>query len=301
MNILITGASGFIGSHLGNYLQSKTNRPLSIIGLDNDLHPCGQPTTFPTEYGDVRYYEDVDGLIENADLVYHLAAQINVDKSIEFPQETIDINIMGTLNVLNACRRYRVPMVFASTSEIYGSHTGSISEGSEPRSQSPYATSKLAADKLCGNYHDLYGLEIYRTRFFNVFGEWQNDDENGAVIPRFTTQAINGQDLTIYGDGSQSRDFIHVDDVVRAYEMIPRISELSGEPINIGTGDTHTIKSIAENIIKFAKSDVKQMHLESRKGEVQRLQADTSLIASHGFTPNIKFKDGLRRYVLWRK
>ncbi|MCG3204049.1 MAG: dTDP-glucose 4,6-dehydratase [Elusimicrobia bacterium] len=298
MKILITGSKGFIGSHLGNYLQSKDH---DITGLDNNSHPCGQPTKFTTVHGDVRFYDEVDKWVGKADLVYHLAAQINVDRSIENPKQTLDVNLVGTYNVLEACKKYNVPMVFASTSEVYGGHDEPINEGSDTRSQSPYATSKLAADKLCGNYHDLYGLEVYRARFFNVFGEWQNDDDCGAVIPRFTSQVLSGIRPTIYGDGSQSRDYIHIDDVVRAYELLPTLKKLNGEPVNIGTGETHTIKNIAELIIHYAESNLEPDFWDARPGEVSKLLADTSLISSFGFLPAIKFNDGLRRYVLWKK
>lgn len=298
MNILITGARGFIGSHLGNYLKSKGH---SVLGLDNGFHPCEQPLDFATTYGDVRYQDDLNEHIKQADLIYHLAAQINVDRSIAKPQETLDINLMGTFNVLESCRKYNKPMVFASTSEIYGGHDEPISESSEPRSQSPYATAKLAADKLCGNYHDIYGVEVYRTRFFNVFGKWQNDDDNGAVIPKFTTQVLNGIRPTIFGSGTQSRDYIHVSDVVRAYELIPGYKQLNGEPVNIGSGIPHRIKDIAEMIIKFAESELEPEYIAPRPGEVSKLQADTSLINSYGISPAVKFENGLEEYVLWKK
>ncbi len=300
MKYLILGAAGFIGSQLAEYLYSKGNE---VVGIDNFSHPCGFKSEFvPVEYGDVRYPPDLATLIEKSDMVYHLAAVINVDKSIAHPQETIDINFTGTMNVLDLCKRFNKPMVFASTSEIYGGHEGLINEGSPTYSQSPYAVSKLAADKLCGNYHDLYGLEVYRLRIFNTYGPWQSNDQYGAVIPIFTSQVLAGQQPTIFGGGDQERDFMYIDDTVRAYDFVPKIKLLSGEPVNIGTGQSISINDVAFYIKKtLGRSDLHNNHLDPRPGEVKKLQADTTLIQSHGFVTEVSFEEGLKRYIAWHK
>ncbi len=300
MKYLITGAAGFIGSQLAEHLHSLGN---DVVGLDNFSHPCGfKSESVPIEYGDVRYVEDIYKWVERSDFVYHLAAQINVDKSIAHPQETIDINLTGTVNVLDLCRKFGKPLVFASTSEIYGGHDGLISEGSPTYAQSPYAVSKLAADKLCGNYHSLYGVEVYRLRIFNTYGPWQSNDQYGAVIPIFTSQVIAGQPPTIFGDGKQERDFMYVDDTIRAYEFIPRIKLLSGEPVNVGTGESISINDIAYYIKKaLGRSDLVNNYAPGRPGEVKKLQADTSLIRSHGFGTKVGFEEGLKKYVDWHK
>ena len=297
MNILITGSAGFIGSHLYKHLTLKGNK---VIGIDNFSHASGNDVK--SEYADVRYYEDIDKYVKGMDIVYHLAAQINVDKSIAHPQETMDINLGGTTNILNACRRHNVVMVFASTSEVYGGHDGMINENSATYAQSPYAVSKLAADKLCGNYHEIYGTAVYRVRNFNTYGPYQGSDQYGAVIPIFIHRVLEGKHPVIFGDGTQSRDFMHVADSVRAYEMIPMHTEFLGEPVNVGTGVDVTINDLATMVCKkLGREDLIPVNIASRPGEVHKLQADVSFIKKYGFETQIPFEQGLDTYIKWYK
>ena len=299
MKIFITGIRGFIPSHLANHFaKDKRNK---VYGIDNNLHPSSNPLAknISVYYGDVRYAEDVDKYVKEADIVYHLAAQINVDKSISHPRETLDINFGGTQNVLEACRRYRKTMVFASTSEIYGGHDENITESSPTYAQSPYAVSKLAADKLCGNYHELYGVETYRVRCFNTYGPHQSEDEYGAVIPIFTRNILANRAPMIFGDGTQKRDFINITDVVRAYEMIPKIKELRGEPVNLATGKSISVRQLADMIIKIAGKRMVPIFGMPRPGEVHKLQGNIKLLKSYGFTPQVQFEEGLKEYIKW--
>jgi len=301
--VLITGAAGFVGSNLGEYF---TNKGDIVIGIDNFMHPAvkQEDINFSIIYGDVRYSEDIDKYIKDCDIVYHLAAQINVDKSIAHPQETMDINLGGTQNVLNSCRRYNKPMVFASSSEVYGTHDKPISEGSQTYAQSPYAVSKLSADKLCGNYHDLYDVEVYRTRFFNIFGPRQSNDTYGAVIPIFVKKILNGESPRIFGDGYQERDYIYIDDVVRIYDEIPKNKNVAGTPINIGTGECVSIIDIPKYINSILGTSIQPEFGPPRAGEVRKLQADINFLTrSYGLhiAPQIDFREGLRRYIEWIK
>jgi nucleoside-diphosphate-sugar epimerase len=299
LNILITGAAGFVGSNLGDYLTKKGH---NVIGVDNFMHSAvnQDDVNFNLVYGDVRYSEDLDQRIKESDLIYHLAAQINVDKSISHPQETMDINLGGTQNVLNICRRYCKKMVFASTSEVYGTHNTSISEEHQTHAQSPYAVSKLAADKLCGNYHDLYGLEVYRMRCFNIFGPRQSSDTYGAVIPIFVKKMIYNESPIIFGDGHQKRDYIYIDDVVRAYEILPTKSKFAGTPINIGTGKSVEIIEIARMINKILDTHTLFKCGPARSGEVRKLEANINFVKkNYNFKPEVSFKEGLRRYIEW--
>ena len=293
MNILITGAAGFIGSHLADYF-SKNH---SVVGLDNFSHSCGYKGDYPIVYGDVRYLEDLEVCIENCDIVFHLAAQINVDKSIQHPQETLDINLQGTKNVLDLCKRYDKKVVFASTSEIYGGHKEKINENSQTFAQSPYAIAKLGAEKLCQNYHDLYGVKTYILRCFNTFGPRQANGTFGAVIPIFADMIRNDKQPIIFGDGEQRRDYIYVSDVVRAYDFVTSIPELQGRPINVATGISHSINDITNSINVILEKDIKPIYGEKRPGEVCKLEADISLISSYGWKPEVSFEDGLRRYL----
>ena len=290
MKILITGAAGFIGSHLADYLSKKH----SVVGLDNFSHSCRYKGEYPIVYGDVRHIEDLEELVKNCDIVYHLAAQINVDKSILHPQETFDINIQGTKNVLDCAKKYKKIVVFASTSEVYGEYKGKIKETLVCNPQSPYAVSKLCADKLCQNYYNLYGVETYILRCFNVFGPRQSSGKFGAVIPIFADMVRQGKPPIIFGDGKQRRDYIYVSDVVRAYDYIPTIKALRGREINIATGVSHSINDVARDIIKTLGKDIKPIHGEKRVGEVHKLEANIKLAKSYGWKPLITFKEGLK-------
>jgi len=298
MKIFITGIQGFIPSHLANYLAEKGH---DVVGIDNNLHPSKNilSKSVHSYYGDVRYYEDIDNYVRRADITYHMAAQINVDKSIDYPQETMDINLNGTINILNACRRYGKTMVFSSTSEVYGTHEGSINENAPTYAQSPYAVAKLAADKLCGNYHSLYGVRVFRVRGFNTFGPFQGDDQYGAVIPKFIKLVMHDKPPIIFGDGKQLRDYIYVDDVVRAYEHIPTVDKFLGTPVNVGTGSTVSINKIADLIIKHFGKKLKPIYIVPRPGEVRKLEADIRLLKSSGFKPEVSFEEGLSKFIKW--
>ena len=295
--ILITGAAGFIGSHL--YEKLKKNN--EVIGIDNFFHSSTHPLTKEVRYCDVRYYQDIEKFIDWADVVFHLAAQIHVDRSLISPIETTDININGTLNVLEAVHKYGKKMVFASSSEVYGTAQKSFIDEKHPLdAQSPYAASKVAGDRYCKAYYDSFGTQVAILRNFNTFGPYQADDSYGGVIAIFTRKALLGEPLVVYGDGEQERDYMSVQDAVGGYEFCIQ-EELWGQPINIGTGKTVTINELALKIKKLTKSKSKIIHGEPRPGEVRCLRADTTFATDKGFKIKTKFDDNLKEYVQWYK
>jgi len=296
MKILITGAAGFIGHHLMNELKSRPD--FEVKGVDNFFHPCKAPHD-DVEYADIRYYSQIEKYVEWADIVFHLAAQIHVDRSIHYPSETIDINVKGTQNILEAVRKFDKKMVFASTSEVYGTaQADKISEDHPLDAQSPYAASKVAGDRLCKAYHDTFGTKVIILRNFNVFGEWQNDQSYGSVISIFTKQALTGANITINGDGSQERDYMHVKDAVKAYVACLWLEEY-GTPINMGSGKSISIADLAKLIweITSSKSDI--IYREARAGEVMRLCADIKKAESLGIMPSTNFENDLANYIDW--
>lgn len=296
MRILITGGAGFIGYHLA---QSCKRRGDEVVSLDNGFHPCLAPSD--TKYADIRYYDEIEKYVEWADTVFHLAAQIHVDRSIHYPQETLDINVKGTLNILEACRKFGKKMVFASTSEVYGSSQVEFMNESHPLDgQSPYAASKIAGDRLCKAYYDTYGTDVTILRNFNTFGEWQKDDSYGSVIAKFTRAALTGEPLYIYGDGTQERDYMHVKDAVGGYHLCESLNK-PGEIVNIGTGKTITINELAERIVSLTQSKSPIIHIAPRAGEVQRLCAGIEKARSLGFEPKTDFDKDLANYSLWFK
>jgi len=253
----------------------------------------------------VRYFADIEPFVKWADVVFHLAAQIHVDRSIRNPQETIDINVTGTSNVLEAARRHGKRMVFASSSEVYGTaKANKIAESHPLDGHSPYAASKAAGDRLCKAYYMTYGLQVSILRNFNVFGPYQNDNSYGGVIAIFTRRALCGGPLLVYGDGQQERDYINVRDAVAGYSLCLG-AEKWGCPINIGSGQTIKIIDLARLIIDIAerltgnRPEIK--HVQARDGEVRRLCADISLARLLGFKPTTDLKSDLAKYIVWYK
>lgn len=294
--VFITGIHGFIGSHLANTLAKEG---WEVKGIDNFSHSCGNPLEgdIGTYYGDVRYYNDIAPYVEWADVTVHTAAQIHVDKSITNPQETIDINVSGTLNILEACKKFQKKMVYASTSEVYGTSQKEYMDENHPvDAQSPYGASKLAGERLCYSYFSTYGLDVSILRNFNTFGSYQGSDSYGGVIAIFTKAALEGEPLKIFGDGTQERDYMWIDDAVQGYKLCIQ-NNLQGKPINVGTGKTVTINKLAESIKKLTGSKSEIVHTAPRPGEVQRLCAGVKRAESLGFTPSTDFEKHLEQYI----
>jgi len=297
--IFIPGAAGFIGGHLWDNLEKDGHE---IVGIDNFSHASRHPKNSRVLYGDVRYYHDLERYVEWCDIVLFLSAQIHVDKSIKNVEETIDINVKGTMNVLEAVKKFDKRIVFASTSEVYGSsQSDCMSESHQLDGQSPYAASKTAGDRLCKAYYDTYGTRVTILRNFNTFGEYQNDDSYGGVIAIFTKRAFRGEDLVIFGDGRQARDYMYISDAMAGYRLCMASEELIGQAVNIGSGKTISINELAELIIKLTGSKSKVVHAKSRPGEVMRLCADTSKAKRYGFESTTDFERDLKIYVKWHE
>jgi UDP-glucose 4-epimerase len=300
MNILITGGRGFIGSHLANKL-AKQNK---VVVLDNLSHPSRLKLdkNIRFVYGDIRYMQDVEPLVKDCDIVYHLAAQIHVDKSIDNPQETIDTNVTGTMNVLEACRKHNKEMIFASTSEVYGSsQTGAMSELHPLDAQSPYGASKVAADRLCKAYHSTYGTNVKILRNFNTFGPGQADggegSSYGAVIGIFTRLALSGKPMTIMGSGEQARDYMYIDDAINAYELVSAAG-IPGEVYNAGTGVPITVNNLAEFMEIHVIENKGRVYVDKRPGEVELLCADATKLRRLGWEPErVPFEEKLMRFI----
>lgn len=295
MKICVTGSAGFIGYHLVNKLEELGHK---VVPIDNLYHICSAPD-IKFIFGDVRYRRCIEDLMKDCDRVYHLAAQISVDESIKNPEETIDINIIGTKNVLEICKDYKIPMVFASTSEVYGTSQQLGMDEKHPLDcQSPYGASKVAGDRLCKAYHDTYGMDVRILRNFNTCGPYQN--EYSAVIAIFIDRALKGLPLYVYGDGEQKRDYMHVFDAVNAYLTISE-KGYPGMVMNAGYGMTITINKIAEKVIKYTGSKSEIIHTNPRPGEVQRLCSDSSLARSLGWEPKMKIDEIIKEAIEVRK
>jgi UDP-glucose 4-epimerase len=309
MRILITGGAGFIGSYLS---EKYTKEGHTVLCLDNflsgnllNVRHLLIYRNFKLVEGDIRDYNLLERIIRDVDVVFHLAAQIHVDRSYVEPRLTYDINVMGTQNVLEVARIYDVKkIIHTSTSEVYGSaQYVPIDEKHPLDAPHPYGASKIAADRMCHAYVQTYGMDISIPRFFNIFGPRQRDIGYGGVISIFTRRVLNGMPPVIYGDGLQTRDYTYIDDALRAFDLVlnhkPKL-----EPINIGTGKEISIIDLARMIIDLCgkKKEIKPVHVEPRIGEVKKLIANAAKAKKVlGWKPEYDFKEGLKTFIQWYK
>jgi dTDP-glucose 4,6-dehydratase len=251
-------------------------------------------------WGSVTDQEIVEKTVREQDVVVHMAARISVDESISTPASFLSVNVMGTFNVLEALRKYGGRLLYASSCEVYGtSQEKAVSETAELRPHSPYAASKTAADRLCFAYCKTYELDITIARPCNIYGSRQKGRRGGAVIPIFVDRALAQQPLVVYGTGEQSREYMHVDDLVAAYNLVIEKTGLQGEAINFGTGETPSIKEIAEFIAHRLDASIE--YGPSRPGEVKEFRLDCTKARQLGFVPRVLFWEGLEQYIQWRK
>jgi UDP-glucose 4-epimerase len=307
MRILITGGAGFIGSYL---CEKYAKEGHTVLCLDNFLsgnllnvrHLLGY-RNFKLIEGDIRSFDLLERISRDLDVIFHLAAQIHVDRSYVEPRLTFETNVMGTQNVLEIARIFDVKKVIhTSTSEVYGSaQYVPIDEKHPLDAPHPYGASKIAADRMCHAYVTTYGMNISIPRFFNIFGPRQRDIGYGGVISIFTRRVLNSMSPVIYGDGRQTRDYTYVEDAVRAFDLILN-HESQLNPINIGTGKEVSIIDLANMIVELCgkKGKIKPVNVEPRIGEVKQLIADTTLAKKIlGWEPKYKLRDGLRAFVQW--
>jgi UDP-glucose 4-epimerase len=310
MKILITGGAGFIGSHL---CEKYTLEGHTVLCLDNfmngdlgNIRGLLNYKGFKLINGDVRDVDLLEKIVRDVDAIIHLAAQIHVDRSILEPKLTYDVNIFGTLNLLELARRYDISKVIhTSTSEVYGSAQYVPMDENHPLdAPHPYGASKVAADRMCNAYIQTYGVNVCVMRPFNTFGPRQKDTGYGGVISIFVKRSLNGTPPIIYGDGMQTRDYTYVKDLARAYDLILKYKKPIREPINFGTGREIRIIDLANNIIGLCskKGRIKPVHVAPRPGEVGRLVADYSKAKKLlGWEPEYTFEKGLIEFIKWYK
>lgn len=309
MRILITGGAGFIGSYL---CERYTKEGHTVLCLDNflsgnllNVRHLLIHRNFKLIEGDILDFELLERISRDVDAIFHLAAQIHVDRSYVEPRLTYEINVMGTQNILEVARIYDVKKVIhTSTSEVYGSaQYVPIDEKHPLDAPHPYGASKIAADRMCHAYVTTYGMNISIPRFFNIFGPRQRDIGYGGVISIFTRRVLNDMPPIIYGDGKQTRDYTYVEDSVRAFDLILNHNSRI-DPINIGTGKEVSIVDLANLIIGLCgkKGKIKAVHVEPRIGEVKKLIADrTRAKEVLGWEPKYNLKDGLNNFIQWYK
>ena len=302
MKYLITGGAGFIGSNIAERILSigddvrildnfSTGREENLSSFKDDIELIR---------GDLRDFEAVRKAVSGVDYVLHQGALPSVPRSIEDPITTASVNTGGTLNVLKASLDEGVKrIVAASSSSIYGNSPALPKVEDMPvNPMSPYAVAKMAAEFYCKNFYEIYGLETVALRYFNVFGPNQDPtSQYSAVIPLFFNLMKSGKSPTIHGDGSQSRDFTFVTNVIDANLKACTAENAAGEMFNIGYGENHTLLNLVDNINQILELSIEPIFGESRQGEVKHSLADISKARSIlGYNPSVSFGEGLRIY-----
>jgi UDP-glucose 4-epimerase len=299
-SVVITGGAGFIGSHLADRLADTCD----VTVLDN--LSAGRRDQVPAEAelvpADVRDTERLEDVITGADVVFHQAALVSVNQSIERPVESHEINLDATLHLLECAADANARVVLASSTAIYGDPaTLPVTEPQPKSPSSPYGLDKLAVDNYARLYSELYGLETVALRYFNVYGPRQRGGQYGGVISIFIDQALSGGPITVHGDGTQTRDFVHVRDVVDANVRAAQAA-VSGEAFNIGTGTETSIMELAETARTAVGTDVDITHEAARPGDIERSRADISKATRDlGFSPSVPLQEGIERVVTARQ
>jgi len=301
---LVTGGAGFIGSNIIRLLLDEGHRVAVLDNLQSGYRK--NLDSFPQVQfveGDVRDAKAVARCAAGAEVIFHLAASVGNTRSIENPIEDSQINVLGTLNVLEAARHGAVrKVVFSSSAGIFGElKTLPIREDHPAEPDSPYGASKLGAEKLCLAYAKLYELEAICLRYFNVFGVNQRYDAYGNVIPIFAHRMLHNEPVVIFGDGGQTRDFINVRDVAQANYRAGTSRGVSGA-FNLGSATRVTINRLVEMMIEAGGIRPTVRHGPPRKGDVRDSLADISAAnQAFGFQPTVTLEAGLKEYMAWAR
>ena len=297
MRVLITGGAGFIGSHIAEYFNGKaeirifdnlrTGYKHNLDGLDVDFIE-----------GDICDRAAVKAAMQGVDYVFHLAAMVSVPESMFKPGECVDINVHGLLNVLEEAAAAGVKkLCFSTSAAIYGDNPVVPKlETMIPEPKSPYAITKLDGEYYCNMFTREGKLQTACLRYFNVFGPRQDPKSAyAAAIPIFTAKAVANEDITIYGDGEQTRDFIYVKDIVEA-NVFMAMNDFTGV-YNIAYGKKITINDLVKEIVKVTNSKSKVVHLDERPGDVKHSMAGVDKLASTGFKPKHTFAEGMEKTI----
>lgn len=302
MKYLITGGAGFIGS---NIVKELLRRKEKVRVLDNfatgkreNLFEFKGNQNFELIEGDLRSFHIVRNAVKKVDYILHQGALPSVPRSINDPITTNDVNILGTLNILEAAKEFGVKrVVYASSSSVYGNSEKLPKDEDMPVAPlSPYALSKYTAERYCQIYYKIYGLETVVLRYFNVFGPNQDPtSQYSAVIPKFIKLIKEGKSPIIYGDGTQSRDFTYVANVVKANLLACEAGGVAGEVINIACGERYTLLQLVENINKIFGKNIEPVFEKERVGDVKHSLAGIEKAKKLlNYQPSIDFNEGLK-------
>jgi nucleoside-diphosphate-sugar epimerase len=302
---LVTGGAGFIGS---NIVKELIFRGEKVRVLDNfstgkreNLFEFSNYSNFELIEGDIRSFHIVRDSVKGVDYILHQGALPSVPRSVKDPITTNEVNINGTLNVLEAAREFHVKrVVFASSSSIYGNSELLPKEENMPVAPlSPYALTKYAGERYCQIFYKLYGIETVALRYFNVFGHNQDPtSQYSAVIPKFIKMIKEGKSPVIYGDGTQSRDFTFVSNNVEANLLACTTPGIGGEVFNIACGERYTLNTLVEVLNQLLKSNIIPQYENTRQGDVKHSLASIEKAKKVlKFSVNTNFNIGLTRLI----
>ncbi len=327
MRWLITGGCGFIGTSLVKYLLAEGGHTLRIVDslaagdgrenlrsvcsfleksateLDSSLPSTGELSLVELIVGDILDEQLALSAARGMDVIVHLAANTGVGPSVENPRLDCVTNVIGTLNYLEAARHNRVRrFIFASSGAPIGECDPPIHEEKAPHPVSPYGASKLAGEGYCSAYFRTFGVETVTLRFGNVYGP--GSGHKNSVIAKFIRQAIRGETLEIYGDGKQTRDFIYIDDLIRAIYLAATVEGIGGEIFQIATNAETTVSEVVDKLLpvlaEAGMKEIKVRHTSPRLGDVRRNFSDTSKAKRMlGWETKVTLMDGLRHTLKW--
>jgi len=301
VRVLVTGGAGFVGSHLVERLLAK-DLEVTVIddfstGQPENLRTCIEKADCRLIKGDIRDSRTIREALKDIDVIFHEAALVNIQQSVNVPSLANEINVNGTLNLLEASLKCSVRrFVFASSAAVYGEQQKlPIKEGAALHPISPYAASKIAAESYLKAFNKTYGLETVCLRYFNIYGPRQAGGTYAGAITEFMKNLRRNRQPTIYGDGEQTRDFINVKDVVEA-NVLAMERNCSYEVFNVGTGTPITINELLKTLQTiFGKAHIKPKYAPARQFDIRNSYADISKIISIlGFKPTVPLAQGLQ-------
>lgn len=301
---VVTGGAGFIGSHLVRALCARGDRVRVIDNLSSGRSENLADVDSDLVVADIRDREKLGGLMQGADLIFHLAAMVSVPESMADPAACYDANVIGTVDVLQAARDAAVGRVVLSSScAVYGDTTGPVGEEAPPHPLSPYAASKLAMEDAGRLFASAFGQEVISLRYFNVYGPRQSPDSPyAAAIPIFIRQMLAGAAPTIHGDGRQTRDFVYVDDVVQANLEASAAESVSGAILNVGGGRSISVLELVEKLRALIPGAPEAVFGPARAGDVRFSAARVDRAAQTiGFHPATDLARGLQATVEWSR
>jgi len=297
MNFLITGAAGFLGSSLANQLAREGHQVRGIDDLSTGTPQALAPDIHFTR-GDVSDRPKLWTLLQEVDVVYHLAARVSVPESVLYPRDYNNVNVGGTVALMEAMRDVGVRrVVLASSGAVYGDlGDQTLTESITPNPRSPYAVSKLAAEFYVRTIGGLWGIETVSLRIFNAYGPGQHlPASHPPVVPHYLKQALRGGTLVAHGDGSQTRDYVYVDDVVSALVAAATAPNINGLVINVGSGNETSIRDLITCVLEVTGGKAEVIYNAKTSGGVSRMRADLTLANQKlNYSPSISLMDGLR-------